>query len=242
MKNLLNNISKEEKNRILEMHSKEKNTLLNEMSIISPLDFTTYLTNLKEQEGKIFNINDLNDIFKGSDIHFSDFDEYYETLKNEKEKIVAPKDLMLMGGVKFALYNTNIDKINIVIEPSLFFEFINSNVNKKSFYNFLRLILRHESIHLQQVNKMGKSNYVLDASPTINAKKYWTSQPEIMAYAQSLIDDLRDKGHDDVEIENFLRNEKNINSWIHNVYKQVLDKKQYKKFMKYVYLYLKNSK
>jgi hypothetical protein len=216
---------------------------LNEMAIIKPYDFSSYIDKLKKSENNVSNLKDINNIFKGSEIYFSNFDTYFETLTNEKEKIVAPKDLMLMGGVKFALYNTNIDKINVVVEPSLFFDFINSRQNKEHFYEFLNLVLRHESIHLQQVSKMGKDKYVLDASPTVNTKKYWSSQYEIMAYAQSLVDDLHNQGHSDKEIEIFLRepeNTENIGSWIYNVYKKVLNKEQYKKFKKYAYLYTKN--
>ena len=147
------------------------NKIVNE-AIIKPYDFTSYIEKLKLEEGNIDGFEDINNIFEGSNIHFSDFDEYYGTLTREEEKIVAPKGLMLMGGVKFALYNTNIDKINVVVEPSLFFDYINSDSDKKAFYQFLELVLRHESIHLQQVSRMGKENYVLNASPTVNSKKY----------------------------------------------------------------------
>ena len=92
---------------------------LNEMAIIKPYDFSTYLDKLRQQEGNISNLNDINEIFKDSEIYFSNFDEYFKTLTSEKEKIVAPKDLMLMGGVKFALYNTNIDKIVKFCESNL---------------------------------------------------------------------------------------------------------------------------
>lgn len=210
------------------------------MAVIKPYNFSSYLDALKQQEGNISTLNDINKIFEGSEIYFSNFDEYFKTLMKEKEKIVAPKDLMLIGGVKFALYNTNIDKINVVVEPLLFFEFINSREDKQDFYDFLNLILRHESIHLQQVSKMGKDKYVLDASPTVNTKKYWSSPYEIMAYAQSLVDDLHNQGYNNEEIENMLKEPKNIKSWIYNIYKKVLNQEQYKKFMKYVYLYLKN--
>lgn len=213
------------------------NKIVNE-AIIKPYDFTSYIEKLKVEEGNIDGFEDINNIFEGSNIHFSDFDEYYGTLTREEEKIVAPKGLMLMGGVKFALYNTNIDKINVVVEPSLFFDYINSDSDKKAFYQFLELVLRHESIHLQQVSRMGKENYVLDASPTVNSKKYWQNPHEVMAYAQSLVDDLRNQDLSNNEIKDLLRNQKNIKSWIYNVYKKVLSPEQFKKFMKYTYLYL----
>ena len=209
-------------------------------AIIQPFNFDEYLEKLKMEEGNIETIDDINRIFEGSSIHFSNFDEYYGNLTREEEKAVAPKELMLMGGVKFALYNTNIDKINVVVEPNLFLDYINSDVNKTGFYKFLRLVLRHESVHLQQVSKMGKENYVLDASPTVNTKKYWQSPHEIMAYAQSLVDDLRDKDLNDDEIKDMLRNQSKIQSWIYNVHKKVLTPKQFNKFMSYVYDYLMN--
>ena len=209
-------------------------------AIIQPFNFDEYLEKLKMEEGNIETIDDINRIFEGSSIHFSNFDEYYGNLTREEEKAVAPKELMLMGGVKFALYNTNIDKINVVVEPNLFLDYINSDVNKTGFYKFLRLVLRHESVHLQQVSKMGKENYVLDASPTVSTKKYWQSPHEIMAYAQSLVDDLRDKDLNDDEIKDMLRNQSKIQSWIYNVHKKVLTPKQFNKFMSYVYDYLMN--
>ncbi len=211
--------------------------VINEATI-KPFNFDEYLDELKMEEGNIESIQDINNIFEGSSIYFSDFDEYYSNLKKEEEKAVAPKELMLMGGVKFALYNTNLDKINVVVEPDMFLKYINSDVDKKVFYKFLRLVLRHESIHLQQVSRMGKENYVLDASPTVNTKKYWQSPHEIMAYAQSLVDDLRDKDLSDNEIKDMLRNQSKIQSWIYNVHKKVLTPKQFNKFMSYVYEYL----
>ena len=59
-----------------------------------------------------------------------------------------------------------------------------------------------------------------------------------MAYAQSLVDDLRNQDLSNSEIKDLLRNQKNIKSWISNVYKKVLSPEQFKKFMKYTYLYL----
>ena len=211
--------------------------VINEATI-KPFNFDEYLDKLKMEEGNIESLQDINNIFEGSSIYFSDFDEYFSNLKREEEKAVAPKELMLMGGVKFALYNTNLDKINVVVEPDMFLKYINSDMDKRGFYKFLRLVLRHESIHLQQVSRMGKENYILDASPTVNTKKYWQSPHEIMAYAQSLVDDLRDKDLSDNEIKDMLRNQSKIQSWIYNVHKKVLTPKQFNKFMSYVYEYL----
>jgi hypothetical protein len=210
-------------------------------AIIKPLSFDSYIEKMKSEEGNINDFDDINTIFEGSNVYFSDFDEYYETIGTEEERLVAPKGLMLLGGVKFALFNKYIDKINVVVEPSLFFNYINSDKNKVEFYKFLKLVLRHESIHLQQVERMGKENYKLDASPTVNTKKYWQSPHEIMAYAQSLIDDLRNQDFNDDEIKDLLKNQKQVSSWIFDVHKKVLTPQQFKKFMSYCYQYLMNE-
>ena len=49
-------------------------------AIIQPFNFDEYLEKLKMEEGNIETIDDINRIFEGSSIHFSNFDEYYGNL------------------------------------------------------------------------------------------------------------------------------------------------------------------
>jgi len=212
-----------------------KNYKINE-SIVKPFDFSELIGQLKETS--FSSLEEINKISEKYGIIFSDFDTFYNTLARESEKKVAPKDLMLFGGVKFALFNKYIDKINIVVESEIFFEYLHNDEDKTDFYNFIHQVLRHESIHKQQVSKMGKDIYRLDASPTGNQKSYWSNPQEIMAYAHSLVNDLMDQGHNKEEITDILKHEKNIKSWIHQVHKKYLDPNKYKKFMKYAYEYI----
>ena len=62
-----------------------------------------------------------------------------------------------------------------------------------------------------------------------------------MAYAQSLVDDLQNQGNSKEEIEDFFRDPESmekVGSWIYDLHKKVLNKKQFEKFRKYAYLYL----
>jgi hypothetical protein len=204
-------------------------------AVIEPFDFDGFLSQLKS--GTYNSIAELNEMAKEYTVQFSNFDDFHDSLGTDVEKEMAPKELMLMGGVKFALFNKYKEVMMIVVEEEMFLEFLKGDgVDRLT--TFLREVLRHESIHLQQVDRMkDKSGYKLDASPTHNSKKYWTDKKELMAYAQSMIDQLTAQGMDKDEIESKIKNPRDIKSWIWNVYKQVLDPKQMKRFLKYVFQY-----
>lgn len=204
-------------------------------SVIEPLDFDKFLNEFKHK--KVNSISQLNDIAKKYNILFSNFDDFYNSLETEIEKKLAPKELMLLGGVKFALFNKYKNTIMIVVEEEIFIEYINNN-DLTPMIKFLREVLRHESIHMQQVDRMkNKDSYKLDSSPTHNPTKYWKEKRELMAYAQSLIDQLSDQGLSKEEIKVKITQQKEINSWIWNVYSKILNASEMKRFMKYVYLY-----
>lgn len=205
--------------------------------IIEPSYFDSFLEELNNKRLQINNLDSINNISKDYNLKFVNFDYFYNSLGEEIEKQLAPKDLLLMGGVKFALFNKYENIIMVVVDEPIFFDYLKSE-SIQNFLVFLREVLRHESIHLKQVDKMkDKSKYLLDSSPTHNANKYWREKRELMAYAQTFIDHLVQSGLDKEEIKIKLINQKDINSWIFNIYKKILDEKEMKRFMKYVYLY-----
>lgn len=205
--------------------------------IIEPSYFDSFLEELNNKRLQINNLDSINNISKDYNLKFVNFDYFYNSLGEEIEKQLAPKDLLLMGGVKFALFNKYENIIMVVVDEPIFFDYLKSE-SIQNFLVFLREVLRHESIHLKQVDKMkDKSKYLLDSSPTHNANKYWREKRELMAYAQTFIDHLVQSGLDKEEIKIKLINQKDINSWVFNIYKKILDEKEMKRFMKYVYLY-----
>jgi hypothetical protein len=204
-------------------------------AIIRPFDFKELLDIISSKN--YTNISELNELTRQYNVIFSNFDDFYDSLGLEIEKILAPKELLLYGGVKFALYNKYKNIIMIVVEVDLFFNFIKNN-DLSQFLSFLNEILRHESIHLQQVDRMkDKTSYKLDSSPTHNSDKYWKEKRELMAYAQTLIDHLVSQNLSKKEIEEKLKSHKDIRSWVFNIYKKLLNEKEMKRFMKYLYQY-----
>lgn len=204
-------------------------------AVIQPGNFDEFLEKLRTN--KYNSLEELNNDSIESNIMFSDFDTFYDSLELDIEKQLAPKELMLYGGIKFALYNKYKSSIMIVVETDKFINFIN-NEDLTHMITFLNEILRHESIHSVQVDRMkDKSSYKLDSSPTHNSEKYWKEKRELMAYAQTLIDHMVQKGFDKEQIKSALINRKEIKSWVWNVYSKVLDESEMKRFMKYVYQY-----
>jgi hypothetical protein len=204
-------------------------------AVLKPFDFNKFFDEFKSVE--INSLTDLNVFSEKYGIIFSNFDEFEKTLELDIEKQLAPKELMLYGGIKFALFNKYVNKMMIVVEPEMFIKFLKEN-DLTDLFEFLNEILRHESIHLQQVDRMkNKSSYKLDSSPTHNSQKYWKEKRELMAYAQTLLDHLSQQGFSHDEIGEKIRNMKDIKSWVWNVYSKILDGSEMKRFLKYLYQY-----
>ena len=207
-------------------------------AVIDPLDYSEFIENFKNQEFN--NFDELNSYSEKFGVEFCDFDTFYNTLGTDVEKELAPKDLELFGGVKFALFNKYREpsgKIMVVVIPEKFFDFLRSD-KVDYLLHFLREIFRHESIHLQQVGRMEKDVYKLDASPTHNTEKYWKNKQELMAYANTLLDHLKDQGLSKEEIKDRITRQ-DFKSWVWKVYSQVLkdDRENMNRFMKYLYEY-----
>lgn len=205
---------------------------------IVPLNFDELIKEIKKKKFK--DLKELNDISLKYDVEFVTFDEFYNSLGTEKEKEVAPKNLEMVGGMKFGVFNKYTKKMSICVIPDKFIKFINNldPVYGKMFLNFLDLILQHESIHMQQVNKMKVDNYLLDSSPEINTKKYYSEKREIMAYAHSIVFELS-KQIDKQELINYLRSgalKKHSQQYRGLILK--LDEEDVKLLNKYIYQYI----
>ena len=108
-------------------------------------------------------------------------------------------------------------------------------LNKEKVIDFLREILRHESIHKQQGEKRDVVIRNLENSP-MKPQEYFGSTDEIMAYAQSFIDQCKQRRMTDEQIIDVIRGGRKV-SWVQNVYSQ-MDPKVKNRFDKYVYQYL----
>ena len=204
-------------------------------AVINPID-TRYIISILKSLEHIDSLNDINKVLKEYNIHFSFYDEFFDSLESQEEKDVAPPKMMFTPSpIKFALFNKYINKINFVVQDN-FVERFNNNILGRDFYIELSEMIKHESIHRQQVGKMGIKNYHLTDSP-VNPKQYFSNKNEIMAYANSFVIEMT-KRKSKEEVISLLRNEKFINNWIFQAYKKEVDEKYFRRFIKYVYLYL----
>lgn len=212
---------------------------LNE-SIIRPYNFDSAFDELISKEGNINSLDDVNDIFKDLDVYVSDIEEFESSDWSDEERTIIPRDVEMIGGVRFGVYNYKTNKMNLVVIPSKFIAFLNRPYNKDTFFDFINEILRHESIHKQQVQRMTGGEKKLKDSPS-NPKDYFSNKNEIMAYAQSFVDQMKKQGRTNNQILNMMRNDKVVGSWTYDNYKRVVDEDTLKRFQKYAYLYLQDS-
>jgi hypothetical protein len=208
-------------------------------AIIKPFDFKEDLSSIIDYHQNINNIDDLNACVNSETTVFVDFDTFYNSLVTDKEREQAPpREMNTRFGIQFALFNKHISKINVVILPD-FFKNIKNKQLLPQIVNFLQELLRHESIHLQQVERSPKS-YSLERSPKTEQtrKEYFSHHSEQMAFALSFVDNMTQQGFSKEEMLKAIRNKKKTNIWIQHAYSQVLDDKQYQKFLRYVYDYI----
>ena len=219
--------------------------------VIKPYDIDHCFDEMRED--KNLTVDKINDIFKEYKIKFTDRDEFISNLKTKIEKDGVPTGEMF-GGIRFGAVNGYNKTIYICVNPSKFESSINKHDREtEQIYSFLKEVLRHESIHVQQINKTkidyydekqnpsGKipySVYNLERSPEKNKKEYFIHRTETMAFAQSFIDQCYSRGLDKEEILNIIKNKRSPNvSWIQNIYKG-MDSKVKNQFNKNVYQYL----
>ncbi len=215
------------------------NSFFNE-AIINPLDYDGFFDDIDEftNNNKKISFEILNKIGKRYNLKFMNYDDFYNSLETDAEKKCVSKT-RYQGGFYFACVDKR-DKniITAVIEKQEFINYItgkNGMSIKNMMKKFINMVLRHESIHVQQLNKY-QNMYSTDASPFNNPKKYFSNPAEIMAYAQSSIDEMIMKGKSKNEIKTSLRGGKH-NSDIKSDYKN-MDKTVYQKFLRYCFDYL----
>jgi hypothetical protein len=204
-------------------------------AVIRPYDFDQVLDEVKKRTD--FTIENLNELFSDLGVKFVDVDYFISKLQTRKEIELVPVDMPeMMGGIRFAAHNIHTNMMYVCVNDIKFLKFINSqDLDKSNLLDFLREILRHESIHKQQGEKRDVVLRNLENSP-MKPKEYFGSTDEIMAYAQSFVDQCQQKGMSNEDIIDTIRGGKNV-SWVQNVYSK-MDTNVKKRFDKYVYQYL----
>jgi hypothetical protein len=204
-------------------------------AVIKPYDFDQVLNDVRERTD--FTIESLNELFSYLDVKFVDVDYFISKLKTRKEIELVPIGMKeMIGGIRFAAHNIHTNMMYVCVNDEKFLQHLNNqNDEKNELIYFLREILRHESIHKQQGEKRDVVIRNLENSP-MEPKSYFGSTDEIMAYAQSFIDQCHQKGMSDNDIIDAIRIGRKV-SWVQDVYSK-MDPNVKKRFDKYVYQYL----
>jgi hypothetical protein len=203
---------------------------------IAPMDFDGYFKTLEKTS--ITTIDDLNSI--------SPKIQYITQKQFKKMNKVAT----LPSNFKSAIiHNNGIGAgtvyngiIYIICDPKLLIKSLNSPI-KEHLIKMLRLIVRHESIHIQQIDRSGGKVKDVDKAETPEEfKEYMGNKQEIMAYAQSIVDSLRMQNLSDNQILQQLRQGR---IWDNSMrtYRYLFkdEPKVLNLLQKYIYQYLKND-
>lgn len=203
-------------------------------AVIEPYDFDPAIFALK----RIPNISkeDIDRILSPMNVEFVDVGYFISKLQTKKEIELVPDGPAMMFGIKFAAHNVYTDKMYVCVEWNSFLSSLNSRFTKEKVFELLREILRHESIHKQQAGKRDKIIRNLENSPKV-PDKYFGSTDEIMAYAQSFVDQCIQRNMSDSAILRQIKGSGRPVSWIEDVYRK-LDEKTLRRFKKYVYEYI----
>lgn len=206
-------------------------------AVIKPYNFDEALETLKNNND--FTVDSINQLFEPYGVEFVDVEYFKSKLQTKKEIELVPVNMPEMpGGIRFGAHNIHNNMMYICINKDKFINVINSN-NKGPIISFLREILRHESIHKQQGERRDVVIRNLENSP-LNPKSYFGSTDEVMAYAQSFIDQCEERGMSKDDIIDIIRSGRKV-SWVQDVYSKLVDKEVKNRFNKYVYQYLQDE-
>lgn len=228
----------------------------NEKVVVPNTDKFNIISEVKDRfkRGEIKDLQGLNELTVPHGFKFIRHSEFSESMKDVKDVVeTMPKKgdrQMIPHVLWFMIMNKKTNLINIVVDDDFHDDFHNCMVMLLRF-PVLVSILKHEDIHRQQIERMGDSKYYIVKDP--NDKKEYLSDPnEIMAFAYSIIEDLKNDNFTRDEILNKLR-EGDLSfsmgrmmtggrSSFHPIYFDYVENleknsKEFKKLQKYMYLY-----
>lgn len=196
-------------------------------------DDVDYIVNIIKENPNISEVNfllELRDYFNKKDILFTTNEEIKRLSFN-----YAVDEGKNEYGINGAFIASNL-KIFIIINPKELIESIKNNYTIT--FNTILKVLNHELVHREQYKRIGDKLYWLLNKQNSKSKElsdYYRNPREIMAFAKTVIDELRTFFNKE-QISDFLRYGKRL-THNHNLMKGFLNEKEYKKFLIYMYNY-----
>jgi hypothetical protein len=169
--------------------------------------------------------NELKNIGDKYDIEVVDYDTFHSELPNDQMRKDAPPK----GAVPvFALVNRVTEKARIVIQSTR----IDIGVLDMAYH-----MLKHENVHIGQIKrKQGKGDgeFLGDVR---DLKSYFSNKDEVMAFSQSIVDQIM--GKNPKSLEEAKSELKYVRIW--SDIKRNVDEKIKKRYIKYIFLYLEKE-
>ncbi len=164
------------------------------------------------------------------------YDEFFKTLSDNEKKGAPPRHAQMGTGIRFGFW-TKDNRCAIVYDENNLPRILLNNRLKEDFINDLFKIINHEQVHNIQSSKFNRT----ELPDTSNLKKYFSNKDEIMAHARTAVDEIKHLGRE--EILKIVRGDITPSRTSISMYRNNFDKNSdvYKRFIKYVYLYLKEE-
>jgi len=165
--------------------------------------------------------DEFTEIAQQHDIEVVDYQTFYEELPEEHKAGAPPR-----GVPAFALVNPNTFRPRIVLNTP--------RVDQRLF-DYILHMLKHEMVHVGQYSR--RTKHPSGAWDVRDRGAYFSQQDEIMAFSQSIADQLITMGARDLQdIHHMLKRVPLYNDVKRSVSDRVL-----KRYLKYIYLYLERE-
>lgn len=192
---------------------------------------------------------ELNELLNPLNIILYDYDNYFDALDYEEKQQFKNANMIPELGIRILGFDSTSNKIFLVVDKSFDDRFINISMNRlQHILDYIWVAFGHETIHLQQTNRMK-----IKQNPTFKSHEdYYKNKQEIMAMAWSFIEEMSAQRVSDNQIINMLKNKQS--NFLRNnfmsrepmphpllkIYKD-LGQKEFKLFTKQVYKYLTDN-
>jgi len=142
------------------------------------VDSKSYINSIKKIDPKRLNMTSINDVLMFLNNKFNPKNIYFK-IGNDKNKPIIDA------------YTDKNKNINIVVSEDVFFDKVYNDW--QWFIKQFRRILNHELVHRHQYNRVDFSRIKPRYQNLSNPEQYLSNKHEIMAYANSIVNDLMSK-------------------------------------------------
>jgi hypothetical protein len=200
---------------------------------IMPRDIESMIASLRTEIARkgLISLYEANDIAEEYGVIFIDYNDFYESLRDDLKHTAPPRDVPVFGFFRedgmICIVVTGVDRRGIESMPSI------SAMN----LGFINHIIQHESIHTEQWRRReGRVEYTLPDPK--DRKLYFSNKDEIMAFAQSMVEMMmtQDRLTDISQLQRAL----NRNPLWQDIKKSGISDEVKNKYLKYVYEYANN--